>query len=92
MPPSIGLDGMAKNELDLEAEEFLDRVSSNVVKARKAKGFSQLQLATEMGYKSASYLGRIEIRSDGQHFHLAQLYKIAKILNIDVNDLLTTKD
>ncbi|MDD2781949.1 helix-turn-helix transcriptional regulator [Sulfuricurvum sp.] len=78
---------MAKNELDLEAEQFLDRVSANVVKARKAKGFSQLQLATEMGYKSASYLGRIEIRSEGQHFHLVQLYKIAKILNISVEEL-----
>jgi transcriptional regulator with XRE-family HTH domain len=79
---------MAKNELELEAEQFLDRVSANVVKARKAKGFSQLQLATEMGYKSASYLGRIEIRSDGQHFHLAQLYKIAKILDIDISELI----
>lgn len=78
---------MAKNELDLEAEQFLDRVSANVVKARKAKGFSQLQLATEMGYKSASYLGRIEIRSEGQHFHLVQLYKIAKILDISVEEL-----
>jgi transcriptional regulator with XRE-family HTH domain len=78
---------MAKNELDLEAEEFLDRVSANVVNARKAKGFSQLQLATEMGYKSASYLGRIEIRSEGQHFHLVQLYKIAKILDISVEEL-----
>jgi transcriptional regulator with XRE-family HTH domain len=79
---------MAKNELDLEAEEFLDRVSANVVKARKAKGFSQLQLATEMGYKSASYLGRIEIRSEGQHFHLAQLYKIAKILRVEIGELI----
>lgn len=79
---------MAKNELDLEAEQFLDRVSANVVKARKAKGFSQLQLATEMGYKSASYLGRIEIRSEGQHFHLVQLYKISKILDIDFSELI----
>ncbi|MDD3597778.1 helix-turn-helix transcriptional regulator [Sulfuricurvum sp.] len=78
---------MAKNELDLEAEQFLDRVSANVVKARKSKGFSQLQLATEMGYKSASYLGRIEIRSEGQHFHLVQLYKIAKILDISIEEL-----
>ena len=75
------------NELDKEAELFLDRVSANVVKARKHKGLSQLQLATEMGYKSASYLGRIEIRKNGQHFHLVQLYKIAKILNVGVDEL-----
>lgn len=79
---------MAKNELDLDAEEFLNRVSANVVKARKNKGLSQLQLATEMGYKSASYLGRIEIRKNGQHFHLVQLYKIATVLNIDLAELI----
>ena len=34
----------------------------NVVKIRKSKGFSQLRLAVEMGYSSASYIGRMEIR------------------------------
>lgn len=75
------------NELDKEAELFLNRVSSNVIKARQAKGFSQLQLATEMGYKSASYLGRMEIRKNGQHFHLVQLYKISRVLSIDISEL-----
>jgi transcriptional regulator with XRE-family HTH domain len=76
------------NELDKEAELFLDRVSANVVHARQSKGLSQLQLATEIGYKSASYLGRMEIRKEGQHFHLVQLYKIAKVLDIDISELI----
>ncbi len=71
-------------QLDIEANELLDLISSNVVKFRKAKGYSQLKLATEMGYSSASYFGCIEIRKNGQHFNIVQLYKISKILDIPI--------
>jgi transcriptional regulator with XRE-family HTH domain len=71
-------------QLDIEANELLDLISSNVVKFRKAKGYSQLKLATEMGYSSASYFGCIEIRKNGQHFNISQLYKISKILDIPI--------
>lgn len=71
-------------QLDTEADELLDLISSNVVVFRKSKGYSQLKLATEMGYSSASYLGCIEIRKNGQHFNISQLYKISKILNIPI--------
>lgn len=71
-------------QLDTEANELLDLISSNVVKFRKAKGYSQLKLATEMGYSSASYFGCIEIRKNGQHFNISQLYKISRILDIPI--------
>ena len=77
-----------KDKLDIEAEKLLDTISANVIKARKENGLSQLKLATEMGYSSASYFGRIEIRKDGQHFNIAQLYKISKILDTDICNLL----
>ena len=76
-----------KKILDNESIEYLDTISKNVIEARKAKGISQLKLATEMGYSSASYLGRQELRKDGQHFHILQLHKIAKILDIDICSL-----
>jgi transcriptional regulator with XRE-family HTH domain len=75
--------------LDNEANEFLDLISSNVIKARKEKGYSQLKLATEIGYSSASYFGRMEIRKNGEHFNLVHLYKISKVLEIPVCELLT---
>lgn len=75
--------------LDNEANEFLDLISANVVKARKEKGYSQLKLATEIGYSSASYFGRMEIRKNGEHFNLVHLYKISKVLEIPVCELLT---
>ena len=71
-----------------EASDFLDIVSANVVKARTEKGYSQLKLAVEMGYSSASYLGRIEIRKNNEHFNLVQLYKISKILEVPLESLI----
>lgn len=71
-------------QLEIEAMQLLNLISTNVVRYRKTKGYSQLKLAVEMGYDSASYLGRIEIRKDNQHFNIVQLYKISKILDIPI--------
>lgn len=72
------------NNLDEEASKLLDTISKNVVKYRKEKGLSQLQLATEIGYSSASYLGRMEIRKNDEHFNIIQLYKISQVLDIPI--------
>ncbi len=72
------------DELEAEASKLLDLISANVIKARHAKKFSQLKLATEMGYSSASYYGRIEIRKNNEHFNIVQLYKISKILDVPI--------
>ena len=71
--------------LDYQSKEFLDLISMNVVKIRKSKGFSQLRLAVEMGYSSASYIGRMEIRKNNEHFNLIHLFKISKILDVPVS-------
>ena len=80
------------DDLDNEANELLDLISTNVVKARKEKGYSQLKLATEIGYSSASYIGRMEIRKNGEHFNLIQLFKIAKILDVSIKDIFEETD
>ena len=71
--------------LDSEANNFLDLISANVSRIRKQKGYSQLKLATEMGYSSASYFGRAEIRKNNEHFNLVQLFKISKILEVPIS-------
>jgi len=80
------------NELDLKSKIFLDLVSANVTKARIANGYSQLKLATEMGYSSASYYGRIELRKNNEHFNLVQLYKISQILEIPIETFFKQQD
>ena len=74
------------DDLDNEANELLDLISTNVVKARKEKGYSQLKLATEIGYSSASYIGRMEIRKNNEHFNIVHLFKISKVLNIPIGE------
>ena len=73
------------DNLEKESSRILNLVSKNVVKFRKEKGYSQLKLATEIGYSSASYLGRMEIRKDDEHFNIQQLSKIAYILDVDIS-------
>ena len=73
------------DNLDYEANEFLDLISANVVKIRKEKSYSQLKLATEIGYSSASYIGRMEIRKNNEHFNIIQLFKISKVLDIPIS-------
>ena len=68
----------------MTASRLLDKISENVVKYRKEKGYSQLKLATEIGYSSASYLGRMEIRKDDEHFNIVQISKISIVLDIPV--------
>lgn len=76
------------DQLDIEASQLLDKISENVARIRKEKGYSQLQLAIEMGYTSSSYFGRMEIRKNGEHFNITHLYKISKILDVPLYSLI----
>jgi transcriptional regulator with XRE-family HTH domain len=49
-------------DLELYSEQVLDTVSANVKKYREQKGFTQMQLALEIGMSGGAYLGRAEIR------------------------------
>jgi DNA-binding XRE family transcriptional regulator len=73
------------DDLNFEAKDFLDLISKNVIRIRKEKGFSQLKLATEIGYSSASYIGRMEIRKNNEHFNLIHLFKISKVLEVPIS-------
>ena len=73
------------NSLEKYENKMLDKVSSNVVKYRKKKGYSQSQLSKAIGYKSAAYLGKAELRKDNHHFNIKQIAKISKVLEIDIN-------
>lgn len=66
------------------------RIGENVKKYRELKGMSQLQLSNAMGYSSVSLVSAAELCNDGKHFNLEHLYKIAKILDINICELLNT--
>jgi len=75
-------------DLELYSESILDKVSFNVKKYREEKGLTQMQLALEIGMTGGAYLGRAELRTNKHHFNIRHMAKIAKVLEIDVCDLL----
>ena len=76
----------SSDDLELFSEEILNNVSKNVLKYRKEKGLTQMQLALEIGMSGGAYLGRAEIRKNNHHFNIKHLAKISKILDIDICD------
>ena len=72
------------DDLEDYSNNILDIVSSNIKKYREEKGFTQIQLALEIGLSGGAYLGRAEIRKNNHHFNIKHIVKIAKILEIDV--------
>ncbi len=67
-----------------EINEIYKLIGKNVKKIRKKKGYSQLELALSLGYKSVSVISLGEIYKNKKHFNIAQLSKIAKTLNVDI--------
>ncbi|MEW6552166.1 MAG: helix-turn-helix transcriptional regulator [Campylobacterota bacterium] len=80
---------MDKNtdEININAiDDFHKTVGANVKRLREEKGYSQLKLAELMGHKSVGLVSQAEIYHNKQHFNLTHLYKIAYILECNIND------
>jgi putative transcriptional regulator len=71
-------------ELSKFSDEVLDTVSKNVLKYRREKGLSQIQLALEVGLSGGAYIGKAEIRTQNHHFNIRHLSKISKVLDVDI--------
>ncbi len=76
------------NEDDLEkfSDKILDIVSANVKKYRELKGYTQMQLALDIGLSGGAYLGRAEIRKNNHHFNIKHIAKISKVLDVPIED------
>jgi len=56
---------------------------------RKEKNLLQLDLALELGLKNSSFISHAENpKISTHHFSIEHLYKISKILNIELSDIL----
>ncbi|EAJ1253961.1 helix-turn-helix transcriptional regulator [Campylobacter peloridis] len=71
-----------KNEINL----FHKQIAQNVAKIRKEKGYSQLELSLAIGYKSVSLVSGAEAGYKNIHYNIEHLYKIAKILEVDIKE------
>jgi len=73
---------------DDSLEKFYKLISSNIIKIRKDKKISQLKLANAIGHQNATFLGKAELLAENKHFNLEHLYKISKVLDIDICEFL----
>ena len=69
---------------DKEVVIFHRLISENIKRIRKEKGITQLDLALTIGHKSMSTIGKIEAGLENKHYNVEQLYKIAKVLDVDI--------
>ena len=78
--------------LDFTEEEFFEfhqQIAANIKKYRISKGISQLDLAIEMGFKNSSFISNVEnSKSQVHHYSIEHLYKISKILEVEICELL----
>lgn len=75
---------MNKKINELISDELYILIGKNVARLRNEANLSQLELSLEMGNKSSSIVSAAELYANKRKFNIAQLHKIAKILNIDI--------
>jgi len=69
---------------DDEVQNFIKQVSANIKKERQKRGITQLELALMMGQKSSAFYANAENSAKNRRFNLEHIYKISKVLNVDV--------
>jgi len=69
-----------------ELEAFYKKIGANVKSIRKTKDITQLQLALAINHNSVGHIAKAELYKYGKHFNLEQLYKISKVLNVDITE------
>ncbi len=55
-------------------------------------GISQLNLAYAIGHKSVSTIAKIEANLENKHYNIEQLYKISKVLNVNIASFFTADE
>lgn len=71
-----------------DEEAFYKIVSNNVKKFRKKYNYTQLDFSANIGFNSVSFYCDCENNKNGKHFNLLHVVRIAKFLNMDVNELI----
>lgn len=77
---------MTNEQLNKKTSDIHDIISSNVVKFRKMKNISQLQLALDIGLSGNAFIARAEKRVNNAHFNIEHLVKISTVLEIEISE------
>jgi len=71
-----------------ELNQFYKRVGQNVKEQRKKHNITQMQLALAINHNSVGHVAKAELNKFNKYFSIQQLYKIAKVLKIDMCELI----
>ena len=85
----IGCDTLfTSNASDEEIAQLHKTISNNIKTHRINQNISQLELALTIGMKSGAFFGNAENNTNGKHFNIEHIYKIAKALDIPISSLI----
>lgn len=71
-----------------EVLEFYKNISKNVRNLRELKKISQLEMALSIDIKSVAFYSNCENNRYGKHFNLEHIYKISKVLDVPIAEIL----
>jgi len=71
-----------------ELNKFYKKVGQNVKEQRKKHNITQMQLALSINHNSVGHVAKAELNKFNKHFSLQHLYKISKVLKIDICELI----
>ena len=66
-----------------EVQELHVIIGKNVKKYRDLKGLNQLALSGEIGHASTTLISQAEL-GKGKRFNVEHLYKLSKVLDVDI--------
>jgi len=70
-----------------EVENFHQKVSTNIRRLREERGITQHNLALSMGIESVAFYSNCENLRYGKHFNIEHIFKISRILEVDIEKL-----
>ena len=76
----MNLNEFTEEELNI----FYARIGKNIKEARKKNNITQMHLALSIGHNSVGHIAKAELNKYGKHFSIQNLYKISKVLDIDI--------
>jgi len=76
------------NISDKDVQDLYKKIADNIKRLRKEQKITQLDLALTIGHKSVSTIAKIEAGIENKHYNLEHLYKISRVLNIDMCEFL----
>lgn len=69
-----------------EIDNLYRIIGANVMRIRKEKSMSQLDLAHAIGLKSVGLISVAEIYYNKKHFNIEHIYKISIVLDVPFQD------